>query len=137
MTTRVVVEFLNPSALNKNPAFTNVVVVTGSVKTIHIGGQDSVDASGGIVGKGDFRAQAQKLFEYLQAALAAEGAELHHLVKWNIFVVHGQDLRAGLEVFQKAWGPRPNPPTITVLFVSGPAHPDFLLEMDAVAVVPD
>jgi len=137
MTSRSVAEFINPSTLNMNPAFTNVVAVSGSVKTIYIGGQDSVDASGAIVGKGDFRVQAEKVLENLQAALAAAGAELQYLVKWNIFVVHGQDLRAGLEVFQKVWGPRPNPPAITVLFVSGLAHPDFLLEMDAIAVVPD
>ncbi len=131
------VQFINPDALNKNPAFTNVVVVSGSVKTVYIGGQDSVDSSGAIVGKGDFRAQAEQVLKNLQTALAAGGAELHQVIKWNIFVVHGQSLRAGLEVFQRAWGNRPNPPTISVLFVSGLAHPDFLLEMDAIAVVPD
>jgi len=52
MTTRGVVKFINPSALNKNPAFTNVVVVSGSVKTIYIGGQDSVDASAASSGRG-------------------------------------------------------------------------------------
>jgi enamine deaminase RidA (YjgF/YER057c/UK114 family) len=30
----------------------------------------------------------------------------------------------------------PNPPAITGVFVSALAHPDFLVEMDAVAVVP-
>ena len=39
------VQYLNPETLNKNPAFTNVVVVSGSVKTIYVGGQDSVDES--------------------------------------------------------------------------------------------
>jgi enamine deaminase RidA (YjgF/YER057c/UK114 family) len=138
------IQFINPDTLNKNPAFTNVVVVSGSVKTVYVGGQDSVDSSGAIVAKGDFRGQAEQVMKNIQAALMAAGAELHHLVKWNIYVVEGQDLphehrdrvRAGFEVFQKAWGHRPNPPTISVLFVSGLAHPDFLLEMDAVAVVP-
>jgi hypothetical protein len=53
MTPQGMVQFTNPDTLNKNPAFTNVVVVTGTVKTIYIGGQDAVDASGTIVGKGD------------------------------------------------------------------------------------
>jgi DNA-binding Xre family transcriptional regulator len=46
------VKFINPEGLPKNPAFTNVVTVTGPVKTIYIGGQDAVDASGAIVGSG-------------------------------------------------------------------------------------
>ncbi len=40
------VRYINPDSLNKNPAFTNVVVVEGNVKTVHIGGQDAVNASG-------------------------------------------------------------------------------------------
>ena len=46
------VEYLNPDGLHQNPAFTNVVVVTGSAKTIYIGGQNGVNASGEIVGQG-------------------------------------------------------------------------------------
>ena len=41
-----------------------------------------------------------------------------------------------LRRFQNAWPETPNPPAITVVFVSGLAHPDFLVEVDAVAVVP-
>jgi enamine deaminase RidA (YjgF/YER057c/UK114 family) len=131
------VQHLNPDTLNNNPAFTNVVVVTGSAKTIYIGGQDAVDASGNIVGRGDIKAQTEQIFTNLQAALAAAGAGLEHVVKWNIYVVQGQSLQSGFEVFQRVWGRRPNPPAITGVFVAGLAHPDFLCEMDAIAVVPE
>jgi len=131
------VHYVNPETLNKNPAFTNVVVVSGSVKTIYVGGQDSVDASGTIVGKGDFLAQSAQVLKNIQAALAAAGAELHHVIKWNMFVVQGQDLRVGLAAFQKAWGNHPNPPAISFAFVAGLANPDFLIEMDAIAIVPE
>src|SRR5215469_13814070 len=47
------VHHLNPETLHKNPAFTQVITVTGPAKTIYIGGQDAVDAQGNIVGKGD------------------------------------------------------------------------------------
>jgi enamine deaminase RidA (YjgF/YER057c/UK114 family) len=130
------VQYLNPATLNKNPAFSNVVVVSGSVKTVYVGGQDAVDASGQIVGKGDLKAQTEQIFENIQAALAAGGARLEHVVKWNVYVVQGQSLQPGLEVFQRVWGRRPNPPAISGLFVAGLAHPDFLVEMDAIAVVP-
>ena len=131
------VQHINPDGLNKNPAFTNVIVVTGSAKTIYIGGQDAVDGSGNIVGKGDLKAQAEQVFKNLEAALSAAGAGLEHVIKWNLYIVQGQPIQPGFEVFQRVWGRRPNPPTITGLFVAGLAHPDFLLEMDAIAVVPE
>jgi enamine deaminase RidA (YjgF/YER057c/UK114 family) len=136
MTTTGQVKYVNPDALNKNPAFSNVVVVSGPVKMVYVGGQNSVDASGNIVGKGDLRAQTEQVLKNIQAALLAGGAQLEHVIKWNLYVVQGQPLQVGFEVFQRFWGQRPNPPAITMAFVAGLAHPDFLLEMDAVAVVP-
>lgn len=130
------VSYINPDDLHKNPAFTNVVAVTGQVKTIYIGGQDAVDASGTIVGKGDIKKQTEQVLANLQAALKAGGAELENVVKWNLYIVQGQPLQPGFEAFQQLWGRRPDPPVITAIFVSGLANPDFLVEMDAIAVVP-
>jgi enamine deaminase RidA (YjgF/YER057c/UK114 family) len=130
------VQYLNPDTLAKNPAFTNVVVVTGPVKTVYIGGQDAVDASGAIVGQGDIGAQTEQVMRNIQAALEAAGAGLEHVIKWNVYIVQGQPIQPGFEVFQRVWGRRPNPPTITGMFVAGLAHPDFLVEIDVVAVVP-
>jgi enamine deaminase RidA (YjgF/YER057c/UK114 family) len=45
-------------------------------------------------------------------------------------------LQAGFRAFQQFWGDQPNPPTITGIYVSELAHSDFLVEMDAIAVVP-
>ena len=130
------VQHINPDDLSKNPAFTNVIVVTGQVKTIYIGGQDAVDASGTIVGKGNIKQQTEQVLNNLQVALKAGGAELEHVIKWNVYIVQGQPLQSGFEAFQRVWGRRPNPPAITAMFVSGLANPDFLVEMDAIAVVP-
>lgn len=131
-----VVQYLNPDHLPKNRAFTQVVSVSGAVKTIYVGGQDAVDEQGNIVGKGDIGAQAQQVLANLQTALAAAGAGLEHVVKWNVYIVQGQSLQQGFAAFQRVWGDRPNPPAITGMFVAGLAHPDFLVEMDAIAVVP-
>ena len=128
--------YINPDSLNNNPAFTNVVVVEGNVKTVHIGGQDAINAQGEIVGKGDIVAQTEQVLANVRAALAAGGAREEHIIKWNLYVVEGQPLEAGFAAFQNAWPEVPNPPAITMAFVSGLAHPDFLVEMDAVAVVP-
>ena len=137
MTTAGQVQYMNPDTLNKNPAFTNVVVVSGSAKTLYVGGQNAVDASGTIVGKGDLKAQTEEVLKNIQTALSAGGAQLEHVIKWNLYVVQGQPLQEGFEVFQRVWGRRPNPPAITMAFVAGLANPDFLVEMDAIAVVPE
>jgi enamine deaminase RidA (YjgF/YER057c/UK114 family) len=129
------VKHINPDSLIKSPAFTNVVVVTGAAKTIYVGGQDSVDASGKVIGKGDFKAQVEQVYKNLQTALKAAGADLHDVIKWNIYVVQGQNFQDAVEVFQKFWGKAPNPPLITVAVVAGLGNPDWLVEMDAIAVV--
>ncbi len=131
-----IIEHLNPEGLNKNPAFTNVVTVTGPVKTIYIGGQDAVDGAGNIVGAGDMKAQSVQVMTNIQTALEAAGAGLEHVIKWNIYIVQGQPLHEGFAAFQAAWGQRPNPPAISAMFVTALAQPEFLLEIDAVAVVP-
>jgi enamine deaminase RidA (YjgF/YER057c/UK114 family) len=131
------VQHLNPDTLHKNPAYSQAIVTSGNFKTVYVGGQNAVDASGTVVGKGDIAAQTEQIFKNLEAALEAGGARLEHVIKWSIYVVQGQPLQAGFEVFQRVWGNRGNPPVITMAFVAGLANPDFLAEMEAVAVVPE
>ena len=130
------VEFINPDGLMRSPAFTHVVVVSGPVRTIYVGGQDSMTAAGEVVGKGDIVAQTEQVLANLLTALAAAGAGPEHVIKWNLLLVDGQSIEQGYAAFQRVWGNRPNPPVITAAFVSGLANPDLLVEMDAIAVVP-
>jgi enamine deaminase RidA (YjgF/YER057c/UK114 family) len=129
------VEYINPDGLIKNSAFTNVAVVSGNVKTIYIGGLNAVNEKREIIGKGNIGLQTEQVMKNLRIALKAGSANLNNLIKWNIYVVQGISPQPALEVFQKVWGNRPNPPLITMLYVAGLANPDFLVEMDAIAVV--
>jgi enamine deaminase RidA (YjgF/YER057c/UK114 family) len=78
------VQHLNPEELHKNPAYSQAVVTTGNIKTVYVGGQNAVNASGEVIGKGDIAAQAEQIFKNLKTALAAGGARLEHVIKWNI-----------------------------------------------------
>jgi enamine deaminase RidA (YjgF/YER057c/UK114 family) len=131
------IEYISPEGLHNNPAFSQVVVTKGQVRTVYVGGQNAVDSSGNIVGKGDIGRQTEQTFKNLEIALAAAEARLENTIKWTIYVVQGQPLQPGLEVFQRLWGKRPNPPLVTVLIVVGLANPEFLVEIEAIAVVPD
>lgn len=130
------VRHLNPDGLHKNPAYSQAVAVTGDVTTVYVGGQNAADSAGQVVGKGDLKAQTRQALRNLETALAAGGARLEHVVRWNVLVVHGQPAQQGFEAFREAWANRPNPPAITLAFVAGLAHPDYLIEIDAIAVVP-
>lgn len=130
------VQYLNPDGVHRNPAYSQAVVVAGTCKTIFVGGQNAVDATGKIVGKGDMLVQSTQALKNIETILSAVGANLTHIVKWNIYILQGQSPLPGFEAFRNAWGSRPNPPTITGVFVAGLANPDFLVEIDAIAVVP-
>ena len=131
------VELLTPDGLVKSPAFSHVAVVSGPVRTIYIGGQDAVTADGENVGKGDLAAQTTQILTNVKTALAAAGAGPEHVIKWNLLLLEGQSIQDGFESFQRAWPKLSTPPPlITAAFVSALGHPDWLVEMDAIAVVP-
>lgn len=129
------IEHINPDDLHRNPAFSQIVAVKGIPRTVYIGGQNAVSKNGEIIGKDDIGTQATQVLKNLEVALSAVGATPANLVKWTIYLVDGQDARPAMAVFQKHWGRRYLPPAITVLYVSGLANPDFLMEIDAIAVV--
>lgn len=130
------VQYLNPDDLPKNPAYTNVIVVSGNVKTAYIGAQGAWDASSGtIVGKGDIGVQSEQIFKNLDAALKAAEAKPEHVIKLSIYIVQGQPIQPGLEAFQRWWGKRPNPPANTGFYVPELVPADFLVAVEAIAVI--
>ena len=130
------IELLSPEGLHKNPAYSQVAVIEGNYRTIYVGGQNAVDKEGNVVGKGDMEAQAKQVLQNLETALKAGGGSFENVIKWNVYLLQGQSAEKAFKVFQGAMGKMKDPPLITGIFVAGLANPDFLLEMDAVAVVP-
>jgi enamine deaminase RidA (YjgF/YER057c/UK114 family) len=131
------VNYINPDGLSKNPAFSQVVTTQGKGKTIYVGGQDAMNAKGEIVGKNDLAQQTEQVMKNLQIALEACGATFENLVKLTIFIVQGQDIRVGFQASQKFLGSLKNPPAISGLFVAALATPDYLVEIDAIAFLPE
>jgi len=62
------IKHINPDGLIKNPAFTQVVTVSGPVKTVYIGAQNAVDGGRNIVGKGDIGAQTEQILRTSKSA---------------------------------------------------------------------
>ncbi len=127
------VRHINPEGLHRSPAFSQAVVVEQPAKTIYIGGQNGVDADGQVVGP-TVGEQAGQAFRNLATILESEGASLANIVSWSIAVVEGHAFDEGFAAFQQIWDPADPPPAITVHVVAGLA-PQFLVEIDAIAVV--
>lgn len=129
------VRFHNPPALPTPPGYTHVVEVVRG-RTLYISGQLALDAEGRLVGAGDMRAQLEQVFENLSAALGAVGADFSHVVKLNYYALDFSQITALREVRDRYINTA-NPPASTAVQVSRLAREGCLVEIEAVAVVPD
>ncbi len=128
-------QFVNPPALNPTNGFTHVVSVTGG-KTIYVSGQVSVNEKAEVIGKGDMKAQTQQAYENIKIALAAVGATFRDVVKMNTYVV---GLRAEhvpmIREVRAMYVDKAHPPASTLVGVAALVVPDWLVEIEAIAVV--
>jgi enamine deaminase RidA (YjgF/YER057c/UK114 family) len=111
-------------------------MITGPSRTVYVGGQNAVDENGHLVGSGDIKAQSMQAIRNVQTAVEAAGGGLEHVVKWNVFLVEGQPVQPGFQAFVDMWPKGVEPPVVTGVFVSALAQPDYLVEIEAVAVIP-
>lgn len=126
--------FINPPTLFAPPGYTQVVEVTGG-RTIYIAGQTALDQSFHVVGKGDFRAQAEQVFENLKAALSAVEADFTHVVKLNMYLVDMSQLSTLAQVRDRYVNTQ-HPPASTAVEIRKLAHPDLLLEVEVIVSLP-
>jgi reactive intermediate/imine deaminase len=125
----------NPPTLSAPTGYTHVVEVSGATRTIYISGQVALDASGSLVGAGDMKAQAEQVFKNLQAALAAAGAKFSDVVKMNTYLTDVQQAPAVREVRARYFGA--TTPASTLVQVVHLARPEFMLEIEVIAAVPE
>ena len=102
--------------------------------TLYISGQLAIDERGELVGPNDPLAQARQAWKNLVGVLAAYGASPRQLVKTNTYITHhayrpmaGQ---ARDEIF-----PQPPYPPSTLVVVASLADPQYLIELEGVAVL--
>jgi enamine deaminase RidA (YjgF/YER057c/UK114 family) len=129
------VRYLNPPGLSKSPRYSHVAEVNRG-RLILVSGQVAQDVNGNPVGAGDMKAQTRQVFENLKIALAAAGATEKDVVKLTSYIVDiSKNIEAYREVRQEFWTGSP-PPTSTTVGVPALVRADYLLEVEAIAVVP-
>jgi len=130
-------QFLKPEGIAPGTGYTHVVV-TSQGKLVFISGQVARDKQGNLVGKGDLRAQTVQVFENLKAALASAGATFNDVVKINWYVKdYKQENLAVLREVRTMYVNKDNPPASTLAGVAALALDDYLIEVEAVAAIPD
>lgn len=131
------IDYINPDSMAKPRGYSHAVSVSGSRKTIYIGGQNAIDENGNLVGKDDFKKQTEQVLLNIEKILHDVNAGPVNIVKLNINCLQGQNPMDGFQVFQQKWGIGQVLPAITVVFVAGLGNPEWLVEIDAIVEIPD
>ncbi|HXR02935.1 MAG TPA: RidA family protein [Pseudomonas sp.] len=130
-----IVERPVPEGLLTNQSFSQVVVATGK-RTIYTAGQVSIDERGELVGGDDLAAQTAQAMRNVGLALAAAGAGYADIVKITTYVVeYRPEQRAVIGKARAPFFASGEPPASTLVGVAALALPDWLVEIEAVAIV--
>src|SRR5712671_6895494 len=133
-------EFISPKTLiAPGPAGYSHIAKVNSGTIVYLSGQVASDASGKVVGEGDFEAQVEQVFRNLKIAVEAAGGTMADIVKLNIYLVAEVDqadvpkLRAIRDRYVNVEKPRAS----TLVVVSRLARPGWLVEIEAIAALED
>ena len=130
-------EYVNPSTLfpSLQYGFSQIVTSQGG-KTIYLSGQVAWDAEQKIVGEDDLRAQTWQTLRNIETAMQTVGGTLADVVSMRIYLVqHRMADTSGVSAGLKAFFPQAQPPATTWIGVPSLANADFLIEIEAIAVI--
>ena len=115
------------------PTYCQGVKVSGPGTILYISGQVAQDAKGRLVGRGDFSAQARQVLKNLKAMVEAGGGTLADVVKLTYYLTDVRYRPDLAPIREEFFGPKL--PASTLITTPALAHPDYLIETEAVAFV--
>jgi 2-iminobutanoate/2-iminopropanoate deaminase len=126
----------SPKTLPPPTGYSQIAEVT-SGKIVLIAGQVAHDPQANIVGENDFAAQVEQVFKNVDAAVRAAGGTFRNIVKINNYCVEtvSYEVRANYRTIRDRFIDTTNPPVSTFIYVPRLAQPNWLFEMDAMAVI--
>jgi 2-iminobutanoate/2-iminopropanoate deaminase len=126
-------QLLKPRTMAQPSGYSHAARINGGT-TVYIGGQVALDESGKLVGPEDIRAQTERVFANLNAAVVAAGGSFHDIVKLNYYLLDIGQLSAIREVRDRYINLE-HPPVSTAVQVSRLFQPAFMIEAEAVAII--
>lgn len=122
--------------INRAPAGYSHIVEARGGRTLYLAGQLALDAEGKLVGAGDFAAQIKQVFANLNARLQEAGASFKDVVKLNYYLTDGSNLQP-LREARDSYINKEAPPASTLVVVKQLVRPEYLCEVEAIAVISD
>ena len=126
-------QILNPATMPKPVGYSQMAMVKGGT-VVFISGQVALDKSGNVVGKDEFRLQVEQVFENLKAAVEAAGGTFNDVIKLNSYFTDFSHLSEFRQARDRYVNPA-NPPASTAIQVQKLVRPEFMIEVEAVAVI--
>ncbi|VEP18176.1 conserved hypothetical protein [Hyella patelloides LEGE 07179] len=130
-------EYINPSSLFPSIKFGfSQIVTTQGGRTVYLSGQAPFNAEEKVVGT-NRREQMQQCLKNVKTALEAVGGSLKDVVALRIYLVNYNPDTEGNTITEvlKEFFPGDHPPTTTWIGISTLAVKDFLIEIEATAVL--
>jgi 2-iminobutanoate/2-iminopropanoate deaminase len=115
--------------------FSQATVVEATGRLVFISGMTARRADGSIAGIGDIEAQTRQVCENIKAAVEAAGGSMDDVVRVDVYVrnmEHFEQIHKVRREYFKAPAP-----ASTMVEICKMTSPDYLIEINAIAVVPD
>jgi 2-iminobutanoate/2-iminopropanoate deaminase len=127
-------EIRSPKLPPPSGHFAQAIEVAASGRMLFISGMVAKGADGRIVGVGDVEAQTRQVCENVKAALEAAGGKMDDICRVDVYVRNMEHFDKIHKVRREYFG-LPAPAS-TMVEVSKFTSPDYLIEMNAIAVIP-
>ncbi|TCC66343.1 RidA family protein [Kribbella pittospori] len=116
-----------------NGVFSQATTIEATGRLVFVSGMTARRPDGSIAGVGDVREQTRQVLENVQAAVQAGGGTLADVCRVDVYVRNMEDF-AKIHEIRAQYFAEPLPAS-TMVEVSKLAHPDYLIEINAIAVV--
>ncbi|MEV6417923.1 RidA family protein [Kribbella sp. NPDC051718] len=117
-----------------NGVFSQATTIEATGRLVFVSGMTARTPDGTIVGVGDVREQTRQVCENVRAAVVEAGGTLDDVCRVDVYVRNMEDF-ARIHEIRAQYFQEPLPAS-TMVEVSKLAHPDYLIEISAIAVIP-
>jgi len=119
---------------NPNGVFSQATAIEATGRLVFVSGMTARRPDGSIAGVGDVREQTRQVCDNVRAAVEAAGGTLADVCRVDVYVRNMEDF-AKIHAVRAQYFAEPLPAS-TMVEVSKLAHPDYLIEISAIAVIP-